>query len=220
MDLLNNLGVIADARGDYSTAFQRYDSALRIAREMGYRDGEIVFLTNRGGEEVALGNYEAGESDLLAAVELAGNAGSWILPNTYYYLSEASLHLGKTERALEAAQTSLALGKADGAPEYIGAAYRALGMVSKRIQRPVVVVLAQGEQPEPCQGDELFTESIRVLKEGDMEGEQARTLREWARCELLRGDRERGAAMWEEARQIFGRLGATVEYERMASLPV
>ncbi len=219
MDLLNNLGVIADARGDYSSAFQRYDSALEIARQMGYRDGEIVFLTNRGGEQVALGNHEAAESDLRMAIDLAGNAGSWILPNTYYYLSEASLRLGKIEQALEAAQTALALGKADGAPEYIGAAYRALGMVSKKLGRAVAVAIGQEEQPGPCHGDELFSESIRVLKEGDMEGEQARTLREWARWELLGGNREHGEALWAEAREIFGKLGATVEYDRMAQFP-
>jgi len=36
MDLLSNLGVIADARGDYETAFQRYDAAVKIAHETGY----------------------------------------------------------------------------------------------------------------------------------------------------------------------------------------
>ena len=219
MDLLNNLGVIADARGDYSTAFQRYDGALQIARQMGYRDGEIVFLTNRGGEQVALGDYAEGESDLSMAIELAGTAGSWVLPNTYYYLSEASLRLGKIAQALEAARTSLALGKADGAPEYIGAAYRALGMVSKELRAPIEVAMGPEDGPNLCQADELFGESLRVLEEGDMEGEQARTMREWARYELRDGNREYGTAMWEKAREIFGRLGARMEYERMAQLP-
>ncbi len=219
MDLLNNLGVIADARGDYNSAFQRYDSALQTAREMGYRDGEIVFLTNRGGEQVALGDYEAAESDLRLSIESAGAAGSWILPNTYYYLSEASLRLGKLEQALEAAHRSLALARADAASEYVGLAYRALGMASKQLRRPVDVSMGEGENASPCEADELFQESLRVLKEADVEIEQARTLREWARELLLEGDRERGAAMWEEARQIFDRLGAALEYERMAQLP-
>jgi tetratricopeptide (TPR) repeat protein len=34
MDTLSNLGVIADARGDYETAFQRYHSALEIAAKL------------------------------------------------------------------------------------------------------------------------------------------------------------------------------------------
>jgi len=219
MDLLNNLGVIADARGDYGVAFQRYDGALQIARQMGYRDGEIVFLTNRGGEQVALGNYAEGEADLCLAIELAGTAGSWTLPNTYYYLSEACVRQGKLEQALEAANTSLALGKADGAPEYIGAAYRALGMVSKELGQPLAVAVGADAQPDAWQADALFAESLRVLEEGNIEGEQARTLREWARYDLRDGSRERGQSMWEQARVIFGRLGAHMEFERMAQLP-
>ncbi len=61
MDLLNNLGAISEGRGDYETAFQRFDGAVKIAREIGYRDGEIVFLANRGGEQVALKNYAEAE---------------------------------------------------------------------------------------------------------------------------------------------------------------
>src|SRR5512141_2088459 len=99
MDTLSNLGVIADARGDYETAFQRYHAALEIAREVGYRDGEIVFLTNRGGELVALKNYAAAEADLRKAIGLAGTEGSWCLPNTYCYHAEALLGLGNYESA-------------------------------------------------------------------------------------------------------------------------
>src|SRR5258706_15924488 len=67
MDLLNNLGAISEGRGDYETAFQRFDGAVKIAREIGYRDGEIVFLANRGGEQVALKNYAEAEADLQQA---------------------------------------------------------------------------------------------------------------------------------------------------------
>ncbi|HEY6074869.1 MAG TPA: tetratricopeptide repeat protein, partial [Anaerolineales bacterium] len=148
MDVLNNLGVVADAGGDYSGAFERYNSALELAREMGYRDGEIVFLTNRGSEQVALGNFAAAEGDLNLALELAGTAGSWILPLTHYYLAEARLRLGKPEQALQAARTALALGRADGAPEYIGAAYRVLGMISKQLGQPLSIDAAETAVPD------------------------------------------------------------------------
>ncbi len=48
-----------------------------------------------------------------------------------------------------------------------------------------------------------------------MESERARTLREWARHELARGDRERGQDMLREARDIFTKLGMQLEVERM-----
>ena len=219
MDLLNNLGVIAEAHGDDNTAFLRFHNALEIARELAHRDGEIVMLTNRGGRQVALGNYAAAEADLSDAIEMAGKGGSWILPNSYYFLSEASLKLGKTDRALEAARTSLALGKADGAPEYIGVAYRALGMISKEIGRPIAISSEDGALLEECDAEYFFKESLKVLGEGNMDGERAHTLREWARYELRDGHREHGTQMWEEARAIYGRLGAQMAVERMAELP-
>ncbi len=52
-----------------------------------------------------------------------------------------------------------------------------------------------------------------------MEGERARTLREWAKYELAHGDKARGAAMWQEARELFARLGVELEVERMTILP-
>ena len=47
------------------------------------------------------------------------------------------------------------------------------------------------------------------------EAEQARTLRAWGNYELARGDRVRGAAMRQEAREIFDRLEMDLEVERM-----
>jgi hypothetical protein len=64
-----------------------------------------------------------------------------------------------------------------------------------------------------------FEESLRICREMGMEGEEARTLREWARYELGHGDPARGAAMWEEARDLFARLGVELDVERMATLP-
>ncbi|MGE5072440.1 MAG: tetratricopeptide repeat protein, partial [Anaerolineae bacterium] len=218
MDVLNNLGVIADARGDYAQAFLRYDRALEIAREMGYRDGEIVFLTNRGGVQAARSNFSAAEADMLQAIELAGKGGSWILPKTYYFLAEASVRTGKREQALHAAQVSLDLSRADGAPEYVGAAYRALGMISKELCAPVSVRSGDAE-PKLVMADELFQESVRVLEDGNLDIERAITLREWARYEIKDGNRQRGAELWKEARDIFWQLGANMEYERMAELP-
>jgi len=52
-----------------------------------------------------------------------------------------------------------------------------------------------------------------------MEGQRARTLRAWATHEMLYGDPDSGEAMWGEALEIFNRLGAQMEAERMADKP-
>ncbi|HYF62864.1 MAG TPA: hypothetical protein VD886_08605 [Herpetosiphonaceae bacterium] len=64
-----------------------------------------------------------------------------------------------------------------------------------------------------------FAESLRVCEETGMAGERARTLRDWAACEIERGDRDRGLGMGEEARALFAELGARQEVARMAEPP-
>ena len=219
MDTLSNLGAIAYARGDHASAFHRFHSALEIAREVGYRDGEIVFLTNRGGAQVALKNYAAAEADLRKAIELAGTEGSWCLPNTYYYYAEAQLGLGSYESAFYSARQALALGQEDRVPENIGAAWRVMGMISEGTGKPISLRQRGLGELVDYTAEECFTKSAQIFAEAEIEGERARTLREWARYELRRGNRERGTQLWEEARSIFKKLGAQMEVERMADMP-
>jgi hypothetical protein len=64
-----------------------------------------------------------------------------------------------------------------------------------------------------------FRKSIQILTSAEIESERARTLREWARHELKRGNKETGEKMWSEAREIFAKLGAQMEVDRMKDLP-
>lgn len=219
MVLLSNLGVIADARGDYDTAFQRYHSALEMAREIGNRDGEILFLTNRGGEQVALKNYSAAEADLRQAIKLAGSDGSWCLPNTYYYHAEALIGLGQYEQAFYSARQALALSREDKVPENIGAAWRVLGKVSEVTNQPVRLRLTGLGELEDFSAEDCFRRSVEIFAESEIDGERARTLREWARYEFNAGNRDRAAQMWQEAKDIFSRLGADMEVQRMEKFP-
>jgi class 3 adenylate cyclase/predicted ATPase len=220
MLLLNNLGAIADAQGDHEAAFQRYHSALEIAREIGYRDGEILFLTNRGGEQVALGNYGAAEADLRQAIQLAGITGSWCMPITFNYHAEALIGLGRYEEALYSALQALFLSEEEKTLEYVGMAWRTLGMVSERLGKPVSLRERKTRQAIEYDVRACFRESERVFAEAEIESERARTLREWARYEFRKGDRTAAEKMWQQARQIFGELGAETEVERMADPPV
>ena len=220
MDLLNNLGVIADARGDHEAAFQRYHEALEIAREIGYRDGEILFLTNRGVEQVALGNYGAAEADLRQAIQLAGLNGSWCMPITFNYHAEALVGLGRYQEALYSAQQALVLGAEDSTPEYIGMAWRALGIVSDKFSQPISVKDPEIRQGATYDADTCFRKSEKIFAEAEIEIERARTLREWAKYRFQSGDQEQAAKMWQEARDIFASLGAEMEVQRMSYPPV
>ena len=219
MDLSSNLGVIAEARGDCDIAFQRYDSALTIAREVGYRDGEILFLTNRGCSQVGLKNYQAAEADLQQAIGLAGVTGSWIMPLAFNYRAEALLGLGRYDEAFYSARQSLVLAEEDKTTEYIGIAWRTLGMIGSTIND--VVRFSEWDTHEKTDHDAetCFEKSMQILTEAEIDSERARTLREWARHEIMHGNRESGIKMWQEAREMFIKLGAHLEVERMNTLP-
>ncbi|HLF75008.1 MAG TPA: adenylate/guanylate cyclase domain-containing protein [Anaerolineales bacterium] len=215
MDLLSNLGVIADAQGDYETAFQRYNSALEIAREIGNRDGEISILSNRGIEQVALKSYAAAEADLRQVIQLIGITGSWFLPNTYNYYAEALLGLGRFEEAAFAAQQGLAQSFEYDSPENIGGAWRSLGMVAGKTGNAILIKERKTRQPVDHDARACFAKSEKIFAELEIDGERARTLREWARYEYESGNKERAAKMWQEAQDIFAKLGADMEVQRM-----
>jgi tetratricopeptide (TPR) repeat protein len=220
MDLLSNLGVIADAQGDYDTALQRYNGALEIARETGYRDGEIVFLSNRGIEQVALKNYAAAEADLREVIEMVGITGSWCLPNTYTYYAEALLGLDNDQNAIYAAQQALYLSLDDDAPENIGGAWRSLGLAAAKIRNTITVKERGIGLSTEYDARASFAKSEKIFSEAKMNGERARTLREWAKYELKSGDKKQGRKLWKKARDIYNKMGAQMEVERMNEMPL
>lgn len=212
--ILHNQGENARLRGDYATAASLFQEALLISQELGHRDREMMRLGNLAGARIGLGEYWAAEADLRQVIRIA-ESGSWAnLSKLYCFLAHACLGQGKVVEAATAAQQALALGQKKESQEYIGAAWRVLGMVAAAIQ-------ARGQ---PCDAEvpdfsRCFAESLRVFTASGMESERGRTLREWARAELALGDRVKGEAMWHEARAIFEQLGLEKEIERMTIEP-
>jgi tetratricopeptide (TPR) repeat protein len=208
--MLNNLGVVAHLRGDYESAVARYEEALSIFRETGERTCELPGLGNLAGAQVGLGEYAAAEENLRQAIAWAGPAGHFALSMIYCYLAESLCGQGKIADSLEAARAALDLGLRTENQDYIGSAWRARGHIPARAG-------GRGLKDEKAYtAAECFAESLRVYTGMGAEAERARTLREWARHELERGDAERGAAIWREARAVFTRLGMERELERMS----
>jgi serine/threonine protein kinase/tetratricopeptide (TPR) repeat protein len=206
--MLNGLGETARLRGDYRAASELYREALAIAREIGNLSQQLVYLGNLGGARVGEGEFAAAEADLREVVRAAGPAGHFALSEVYRFLAEALLGQGKRDEALDAARYALTLGKRTGNLEFIGGAWRALGLVAAALGGPVE---AEGEG---FTADDCFSESLRVYAEAGMESERARVLRDRARSEQAAGDAPAAAATLAEAREIFSRLGMTLELER------
>jgi hypothetical protein len=106
------------------------------------------------------------------------------------------------EEALAAARVALDIGKEMESSNDVATAWRAMALV-------------MAELPETAGAAACFAESARAFANSGYESERARTLRAWASYELHKGNHSHGAALWEEARAIFTRLGLTLEVERM-----
>jgi predicted ATPase/two-component SAPR family response regulator len=170
--MLGNLGNTSYLRGDYHAAIERYRQGLELAREIGHRYTEMLCLNNLGGAQVAVEAYEAAEKNLLQVLEVPGSEQWFLLPDTYRYLAEARLALRESDGALEAARRVLTLveKKEESAPEYEGTAWRVLGEIAARKDKPVTI---RGESHNAAA---CFDESLRIFDAAGMDKEHARTL--------------------------------------------
>ena len=216
----SNLGESARLRGDYQAAAELYKKALAIARQIGHRESEIIYLNNLCGARLGLRQLEQAEADLRQVITLSGTPKSCTLSETYSFLTEACLGQGKLAEALEAAQQALALAQQSENHLDLGGAWRALGRVAARMKNPDADAQAGSAassapiaEPGAC-----FSESLRVFKQMNAAGEQARTLRAWAEFELQQGRTADGRKKSEQARGIFLHLGMRSEVERTDAL--
>jgi class 3 adenylate cyclase/tetratricopeptide (TPR) repeat protein len=212
--MLNNLGEAARMRGDYAAAVPRYREALLIAREAGNKAEQSVCLNNLAGALVGLADYAAAEAHLQQVVANAGDAGYYALSETYRFLAEAYLGQGRVAEAHRAAERALAFGEETESRDFIGWAWRALGMVAARRSGTAPEAGAPAYKAGDC-----FAKSLRVFPEIGMEAEVARTLCEWSRYEGAHGDESRARDMRAEAHTIFMRLGMELELRRMKLIP-
>jgi tetratricopeptide (TPR) repeat protein len=67
----SNRGESARLRGDCASAKDLYQKALGIAREIGHRESEIIYLSNLAGARLGLRQFEQAETDLREVIALA-----------------------------------------------------------------------------------------------------------------------------------------------------
>ncbi|MBN1889082.1 MAG: tetratricopeptide repeat protein [Thermoflexales bacterium] len=204
--MLNNLGTTVGAFGDYAAAVPIFQDALIIAREIGDRYSEMLCLSNLGGMQAATHDYQAAEQNLHQAIHIAEDINVQF-PEAFSFLAQVYLGQKKLADAEAAARQALTL--AQQSHEDIGGAWRALGWVAAQLTAPLII------NEQSYTSADCFAEALRIFTEMGAEGERARTLRAWAKYELAQGERERGAALWQEARAIFEQLEMTLEVKRM-----
>jgi len=218
MSLTNNLGLVAESRGDLNDATALYAAALAAARRMGYPDGEIVFLGNLGRAKVKLGDFEGGETDLRGALDMAEGSGTDILSEALSSLAEAMLGQGRSAEALGHAKRALVVATGSESLEDQGRAWRALGMIRAWLTDvPAPEPSAHGSSSAK-EAHVAFAEAARLFGDVKRRDELARTLRLWAEFEYKAGDPALAQARWKEAKGLYEKLGILDEANRMGEL--
>jgi predicted ATPase len=213
--MLSNLGESARLRDDCQAAAPLYQEALALAREIDSRESELIYLANLSGALVGLEQFEQAEAGLRQVIALTSVPNSCGLSETYCLLAEACLGQEKLDQALAAAQRALALAKESGSHLDMGSAWRTLGRVAAALGHDRGSRAPEPAEPAPR---DCFEESLRVFRQMNAEGEQARTLRAWAQYEGQQHHAAAGEKMWSEARALFLQLGLSAEVQKMDAI--
>ena len=209
----NNRGETARASGDYKAAAGLYEKALAIARQIGSRESEFVYLANLSGVRLELKQCERAESDLRQIISQTSDPNSCSLSEVYTFLSEACLEQDKFIEAIRMAKKAIKLAQESESPLYLGGAWRAIGRIRAGLSKPGCQIAGDPAFSDTANIDpaRCFAESFRVFGLINAEGEQARTLRAWAEHEFQQGHVELGRKKLQAARKTFLHLGAMLE---------
>ncbi|NQS92417.1 MAG: tetratricopeptide repeat protein, partial [Chloroflexi bacterium] len=209
--LYNNLANTANLSGDDQRAVELYLKSLDIFRETKNQDMIIMCQVNMGAARVGLGAYQLAEEDFREVLALTESG--WLgLSLTCHFLAEACLGQEKVDQAQEAALKALSYAMETGAQQALGAAWRSLGKVASRMKGEIGIN-GKSHSALAC-----FQTSEGIFSDLAADGERAHTLKAWAEYELDAGDKKKGKKLWQEAREIFGRLEMTVEVEKMKKI--
>ena len=219
MAVFNSLGTLSSVQGDYHNAAIYFQQALNLAQEIGFHELDLVCMNNLAGAEVELGEYRRAENRLREVLSRVDKSTSFLVTETYRFLALACLGHQRCEEALNAGLRALDLARQGRVNEHIGRAWRVLGHISAALDSKTcrAPVLVDGQE---CSAHACYAASLQIFVEMGAAAEQARTARELALFELERGDRREGARLWQEARDLFARLGLTLEVERMDGITV
>jgi predicted ATPase/class 3 adenylate cyclase len=206
----SNLGESARARGDFQTAVELYGQALALARQIGHRESELIYLSNLSGARLGLGQFAQAETDLRGIITQTLTPNTCTLAETYTFLSEACLGQKNFPEAIAAARKALDLARQSESSLDLGGAWRALGRAGAASPKSPVPA---ADAPAHC-----FAESLRIFRQMNAQGEQARTLHHWGAFELSQAQSDRGLSMLHEAQKIFLEHGALFEAGITANL--
>lgn len=213
----NNLGTIFQDQGRYLESVEMYKKCLQIREEIGDRPGIAMSYGNLGYAYLDLGKYAEAKEYLEKSVHLQEEIGmKTLLAATISWLGLAYAGLGEVDTAIERASAGLTMAKGMHQKWFEGIAERSLGLI----------LMEKGKSLIPrAEGENLMVESLRhiessltIFEEGKFEFEAGRSLLELARLHGLRGDAYSFERSRDRASEIFQKLGAIGQLDRLNAL--
>ena len=199
----HNLGVLAQARGDYDTAHNLYQQALAIFEELGNRAGMATTYHQLGVLAQARGDYDTAHNlyqQALAIFEELGNRAG--MATTYHQLGVLAQARGDYDTAHNLYEQSLHIKEELGNRAGMAATYHQLGVLAQ----------ARGDYDT---AHNLYEQSLRIEEELGNRAGMATTYGQLGVLAQARGDYDTAHTYYQRALTIFEELGDRVNIAKV-----
>jgi putative nucleotidyltransferase with HDIG domain len=194
-----NLGVVANIRGDLDEARTRYESSLREYQSAGDEHGSAIAFHNLGIVSLHQRLFNDAERYLQQSLDIAERAGDLRLKGLSM-LNQADVHIARQryDEARRNAEAALVMFDQLGARDHKASAYRVIGVVYRETGRPA---LAESRLRSAI---EMSADTGSLLGEADATQELAVLYQQMGR------NADALSHLWA-AHQLFTRLDARID---------
>jgi tetratricopeptide (TPR) repeat protein len=201
-----NGGVIQYKLGSPAAALQLYETGLQLAMQIGAPAIESIVRNNLGEIYRELHRLPESVNELVKAISLCKASNDDLgLAEAYRQLAETYIVMGYLGKAEQACNQALEHSLLAGDPQTEAIAYRVFGQLA----------IAQGNDDIAAN---LVQKSIRMLGELGSNQELAHSLLVQAKVCSLRSQDLDARLLLEEARNLFQKVGATADEQKVEHL--
>jgi putative nucleotidyltransferase with HDIG domain len=200
-----NLGILANIRGDLSDAFHHYTEALAAFERAADSRGAAIVYHNLGMINADRHEWADSERCYRRSIELATELGDVEL-RALCLLNQTEVLIARQQYAdaRQSAEAALTVFDELGSNDGKAAAYRFLGTLYR-------------ETGEPGLAESRLRQSIDLARDGSFPLEEAETLRELALLYMATGRNQEALRSLDHAKRLFRRLEANLDLSDVAT---
>jgi tetratricopeptide (TPR) repeat protein len=201
-----NLGVIANMRGQFSAARTWYLESVGSAVRSGDQGMAVMAYNNLGMVSSDLREWMESEMYFTRGIEIAEQIGdSALLAKLYANRAEPLINVGDLESALDTLSKAEAVAKEVGLPKANAGIARFRAAIARR-------------KGDTKTASRFLSESLVIAAKAGLHLERAEALEELARVRWQEGKGDEATATAREARQVYASLGAEKDSNRVEEL--